>query len=145
MQPLNHEGTILNLSSSHDGQRLVSVGAADGLAWHDPETLEVEARVPEVPFFNMYDTCYCTYLSESPVAWSPKDEIYATAQRGGGIELRSVATQKTLALLNAPFGPDVIKATYSNGFGPALIQFAPDLRHLVAVYPQYAVGYSLSH
>ena len=144
MQPLNHEGTILNLSLSHDGQRLVSVGAADGLAWHDPKTLEVEARIADVPFFNLYDSCYCTFLSESPVGWSPADEIYATAQRNGGIELRSVTTQKTLAVLEPPSDPEVIKMTYSKGFGPALIQFAPDLRHLVALYPQYAVGYLLS-
>jgi len=144
LQPLNHEGTILNLSLSHDGTRLVSVGAADGLAWHDPNTLEVQSRVSDVPFFNIYDTCYCTYLSESPVGWSPADEIYATAQQSGGIQLRSVATQKTLAVLDPPSDPELIKYTHSQGFGPALIEFAPDLRHLVALYPQYAVGYSLS-
>ena len=78
------------------------------------------------------------------MGWSPADEIYATAQRNGGIELRSVTTQKTLAVLEPPSDPEVIKMTYSKGFGPALIQFAPDLRHLVALYPQYAVGYLLS-
>jgi hypothetical protein len=144
LQPLNHEGTILNLSLSHDGQRLVSVGAADGLAWHDVESLDVVSRIGDVPFFNIYDKCYCTYLTESPVAWSPADEIYATAHHSGGIELRSVATQETLAVLDPPSDPEVIKRALSNGFGPALIQFAPDLRQLVALYPQYAVGYSLS-
>jgi hypothetical protein len=144
-QPLNREGTILNLSLSHDAQRLVSVGAADGLAWHDHQTLDVEFRVPEVPFFNLYDKCYCTYLAESPVAWSPADEIYATAHRGGGIELRSVTTQKTLAVLDPPSDPEVTRVANSSGYGPVLIQFSPDVRHLVALYPQYAVGYSLSH
>lgn len=143
-QPLNHEGTILTLSLSHDGQKLVSIGAADGLAFHDAETLTVELRVPGVPFFNLFDSCYCAYLSESPVAWSPADEIYATAHSSGGIELRSVATQKTLGVLEPPSDPESIKAALSSGYGPVLIQFAPDLRHLVALYPQYAVGYSLS-
>jgi hypothetical protein len=145
LDPLNREGTILNLSMSHDGQTLVSVGAADGLAWHDRESLNVEFRVPEVPFFNLYDKCYCTYLAESPVAWSPADEIYATAHPSGGIELRSAATQGSLAVLEPPSDPEVIKQATSSGYGPALIQFAPDLRHLVALYPRYAVGYSLSH
>lgn len=144
LQPLNREGTNLNLSLSHDGQRLVSVGAADGLAWLDPQSLDVEFRMLDVPFFNLYDNCFCTYLAESPVGWSPADEIYATAHRSGGIQLRSVSTQKTLGVLEPPSDPEVIKRASSSGFGPVLIQFAPTLRHLVALYPHYAVGYALS-
>ncbi len=144
VDPVNHEGTILSLASSHDQRRLVSVGAADGLAWLDPDTLEVGARVPEVPFFNLFANCFCTYLTESPVAWSPADEIYATGRRGGGIQLRDATSQQTLGILEPPSGPDVIRNETSRDFGPALIQFSPDLRQLVALYPQYVVSYSLS-
>ena len=144
LQPLNREGTNLGLSLSHDGQRLVSVGAADGLAWLDPKSLDVEFRIADVPFFNLYDNCFCTYLAESPVGWSPADEIYATAHRSGGIQLRSVSTQKTLAVLDPPSDPEVLKRANSSGFGPVLIEFAPNMRHLVALYPHYAVGYALS-
>jgi len=142
--PRNHEGTILNLALSPNGQELVTVGAADGLAWLNPDTLAVEARVPDVPFFNVYDNCYCTYLSESPVAWSPTGDIYATGYAGGRIALRDRATEKLLGVLEPPTDHDVIVRATSTDFGPVLLQFSPDMRQLVALYPHVAVGYSLT-
>jgi WD40 repeat protein len=141
--PRNHEGTILNLKLSPNGQALASVGAADGLAWLNPDTLAVESRLPDVPFFNVYDQCYCTYLSESPVAWSPSGDIYATSHPGGGIVLRELATQEDLVVLDPPNDAEVIRRSHSNDFGPVLIELSPDMRHLVALYPNVAVGYSL--
>jgi WD40 repeat protein len=144
LAPRNHEGTILNLELSPNGRALVSVGAADGLAWLDPDTLAVEARLPDVPFFNVYDQCFCTYLSESPVGWSPSGDIYATSHASGGIALREVATQENLVVLEPPKDADVIRRSLSTDFGPVLIEFSPDMRHLVALYPNVAVGYSLT-
>jgi WD40 repeat protein len=141
--PRNHEGTILNLDLSPSGRAVVSVGAADGLAWLDADTLAVESRVPEVPFFNVYDQCYCTYLSESPLAWSASGDIYATSHPGGGIALREVANQEDLVVLEPPSDPEVVRRALSTDFGPVLIEFSPDTRHLVALYPNVAVGYSL--
>jgi WD40 repeat protein len=142
--PRNHEGTILNLKLSPNGRALVSVGAADGLAWLDPDTLAVEFRLPDVPFFNVYDQCYCTYLSESPVAWSPSGDLYATGHPSGGIALREGASQETLVVLEPPNDANVIRRSLSTDFGPVLIEFSPDMRHLVALYPNVAVGYSLT-
>lgn len=142
--PRNHEGTILNLELSPSGRAVVSVGAADGLAWLDSETLAVESRVPEVPFFNVYDQCYCTYLSESPLGWSPSGDIYATSHPSGGIALREAANQRTLVVLEPPSDAEVIRRSHSTDFGPVLIEFSPDMRHLVALYPNVAAGYSLT-
>lgn len=141
--PRNHEGTILNLGLSPNGRAVVSVGAADGLAWLDPDTFAVEFRLPDVPFFNVFDRCYCTYLSESPVGWSPAGDIYATSHPGGGIALRETGTQEVLVVLDPPEAADGIGRVLSNDFGPVLIEFSPDMRHLVALYPNLAVGYSL--
>jgi WD40 repeat protein len=143
--PRNHEGTLLNLALSPNGRTLVSVGAADGLAWLDSDTLAVELRLPHVPFFNVYDQCFCTYLSESPVGWSPSGDIYATPHPSGGIVLREAATQEDLVVLEPPKDAEVIRRALSSDFGPVLIEFSPDMRHLVALYPQVAVGYSLTH
>lgn len=144
--PFNREGTILNISRSPDGQHVVSVGAADGLAWLEPATLAVQQRLPGVPFFNVYDDCYTTYLDESPVAWSPGGEIFATARAGGGVVLREVATQKELAVLDPPTDHEIIKAasSCSSEFGPVLMDFTPDMQNLVVLYPVHASVYSLS-
>jgi len=142
--PYNREGTILNVSLSSDGQHFVSVGAADGLAWLDPKTLAVQRRLPDVPFFNVYDRCYTTYLDESPIAWSPGGEIFATARPGGGVVLREVSTQKQLAVLDPPTSAEVIKASCSSEFGPVLMEFSPDMRSLLVLYPVHASVYSLS-
>jgi hypothetical protein len=143
-RPFNREGTVLNLALSPDRQHLVSVGAADGLALLEPDSLAVELRIPDVPFFNVYDQCYTTYLDESPVAWSRAGEILASARPGGGIALRDVATGKQIGGLDPPTDPEVIRSACSSEFGPVLMNFSPDMRSLVVLYPGHASAYSLS-
>lgn len=139
--PVNHEGTILNLSLSPDGRTLGSIGAADGLALLDADTLAVRSRVSDVPFFNLYDRCYCDYLSESPLAWSPSGAVYATAHESGGITLRDAQTQAVLSVLQPPPVP---RHPHSRDLGPVLLEFSPDSEELVALYPDLAVSYALT-
>jgi hypothetical protein len=139
--PFNHEGTLLNLALSPDGRALASIGAADGLVWLDAETLAVRSRVPEVPFFNVYDRCFCQALSESPVAWSPSGASYVTAHESGGLAVRDARTDKVLTVLSPP---TVERHPSSRDLGPVLMEFSPDGSELVAIYPELAVGYELS-
>jgi hypothetical protein len=136
-----HVGTVVNMSLSHDGMRLITVGTNDGLAWLEPETYEVGGHLPDVPYFNLFDDCSsCKALSVSVLAWSADDEFYATTNAAGGIDIRETETHAVVTRLTPPI-PSEDRIGWSSDYGPVQVSFSPEGESLVALYPDVVVAY----
>lgn len=134
--------TVLNLSLSADGSRLVSVGASDGLAALDPETYAIVQRLTAVPYFTVFDKCDCRVLRSSVLAWSEDGRYLATTSTQGGVDVRDAQTLLRLVTLKPPANL-TRNFNLSSQHGPVLVRFSPDAARLVALYPRHVAAYAV--